>query len=768
VPTLVIRNPDGSQQEQEVAEQLTIGRAEGSDLILSEGGVSRKHARFFLEDDALLVEDTGSANGTWVDGKRIEGPIVLNSKSQVVIGDYEVVLKLGTKTHRRGSRGKASDAPTSAAGKPLKATPSRSTKVVSTLKPSDTRKGLKRPPPGRAAGPQLKGLTGPVEGKTTPLAGTVVVGRVAGVDLQIDDDSVSRRHAELVVEGRQVSVKDLGSANGTSVNGTPIDEKTILNAGDIVQFGVVEMMFETGGTSASGARPPVRRTASPAESPASRSPRRLREQPPISSAVDEASAMDPGSKKKLIVAGSIAGGLLVLVIVKALTSNPAPVLADAPISTRKPPAAVAADLTPEEQVDAFLTECRTYSATDTLAKPNWTRAEEACQKVLDLEPIHPDANALLRKIEVERKCEENLNAGRESLSTGRPEDALDHFAKIKTECASYHNRALEAARGPLVEVKKEAGEECKNYAGSAKWENAYKRCELYIRLACQTMDPKDLYAPALMKIKLDGPLNKKTDWRPQDTLYIDFLKARAKVKPDEPPWHCPEISVFRPPAAPPDPAKAVKEEFQARYTEPEMARAMGLYYDGKFNDAVLPLQKIRETMAKAALHDAAREMQGQITQAINYFNSGTGDVQSDKLESADRAFHKALEIDAKLVLGDKKFGHDERKRELEKRSSYVRRHVIDDMSASCYQKGKLAADRNDFRLACKVWKMGAEYSLSNLDLIKALTNVCSNRASQAVEKGGSCVALKAALDFAVEGDHMREKIEDAMQKQDCQ
>ena len=63
MPTLVIKNPDGSQQEQDVAEQLTIGRAEGNDLILSEGGVSRKHARFFVDGEACMVEDAGSANG---------------------------------------------------------------------------------------------------------------------------------------------------------------------------------------------------------------------------------------------------------------------------------------------------------------------------------------------------------------------------------------------------------------------------------------------------------------------------------------------------------------------------------------------------------------------------------------------------------------------------------------------------------------------------------------------------------------------------------
>ncbi len=55
--TLIIKNPDGSEQEQELAESLSVGRSEGNDLILSEGGVSRRHARFFVEGSAVMVED---------------------------------------------------------------------------------------------------------------------------------------------------------------------------------------------------------------------------------------------------------------------------------------------------------------------------------------------------------------------------------------------------------------------------------------------------------------------------------------------------------------------------------------------------------------------------------------------------------------------------------------------------------------------------------------------------------------------------------------
>ena len=104
MPTLVIKNPDESLHEQDIGAELTVGRGAGNGLVLSEGGVSRKHARFWLQDDGVWVEDLGSANGTWVDGQPIEGPTLLSIKSQVVIGDYEVQLKVGSKTLKRVER----------------------------------------------------------------------------------------------------------------------------------------------------------------------------------------------------------------------------------------------------------------------------------------------------------------------------------------------------------------------------------------------------------------------------------------------------------------------------------------------------------------------------------------------------------------------------------------------------------------------------------------------------------------------------------------
>ncbi|MEE8191691.1 MAG: adenylate/guanylate cyclase domain-containing protein [Gemmatimonadales bacterium] len=67
---------------------------------------------------------------------------------------------------------------------------------------------------------------------------TIVVGRAVTSDLPIYDPTVSRRHAEVSLVDGGVRVQDLGSSNGTFVNGTKIGE-TVVSDGDVVTFGKV-------------------------------------------------------------------------------------------------------------------------------------------------------------------------------------------------------------------------------------------------------------------------------------------------------------------------------------------------------------------------------------------------------------------------------------------------------------------------------------------------------------------------------------------------
>jgi hypothetical protein len=69
------------------------------------------------------------------------------------------------------------------------------------------------------------------------------LGRGFANDFKVEDPSVSGSHCQIVVSGRSVLVKDLGSTNGTFINRSPIKESA-LQPGQILKLGGVEMLFE--------------------------------------------------------------------------------------------------------------------------------------------------------------------------------------------------------------------------------------------------------------------------------------------------------------------------------------------------------------------------------------------------------------------------------------------------------------------------------------------------------------------------------------------
>jgi DNA-binding winged helix-turn-helix (wHTH) protein len=73
--------------------------------------------------------------------------------------------------------------------------------------------------------------------------GEHIVGRLAGADIHVDDESVSRRHARVVVTGEGATVEDLGSKNGTYVRSARITAPTTLQDRDRVRFGSVSLTF---------------------------------------------------------------------------------------------------------------------------------------------------------------------------------------------------------------------------------------------------------------------------------------------------------------------------------------------------------------------------------------------------------------------------------------------------------------------------------------------------------------------------------------------
>lgn len=87
-------------------------------------------------------------------------------------------------------------------------------------------------------------LTGPQAGRRLEVQGEVFIGRSPSCTISLEDAKVSRRHVRLFVEDGQARVSDLGSRNGTLVNGEKLEQELQLLPGDRLQVGDSTILFE--------------------------------------------------------------------------------------------------------------------------------------------------------------------------------------------------------------------------------------------------------------------------------------------------------------------------------------------------------------------------------------------------------------------------------------------------------------------------------------------------------------------------------------------
>ena len=88
----VISGP-AAGQEIEIDRELILGRRD-ADLAIADDELSRRHAAVRPAEPGVTVEDLGSLNGTFVDGKRIQGAVTLTADATVRVGRSEIRLRL--------------------------------------------------------------------------------------------------------------------------------------------------------------------------------------------------------------------------------------------------------------------------------------------------------------------------------------------------------------------------------------------------------------------------------------------------------------------------------------------------------------------------------------------------------------------------------------------------------------------------------------------------------------------------------------------------
>ncbi|HZE88379.1 MAG TPA: FHA domain-containing protein [Verrucomicrobiae bacterium] len=194
---------------------MRIGRGAGADIAIPTEELSREHARLVFENGRYYIEDLKSTNGTFVNSMEIRRePLAhLDVITFGKLTDFIFVVR-----------------DTTAAAAAVRAITS-----VSLV-------------PEKGGEPILL---------ATPMT---VVGRVAPAEIVIEQSAVSKKHAQLEVTPDAVRVSDLGSANGTFVNGRKVTTSTLVD-GDVVGFAGVHrytVKIERGAAGASQPPPAPR------------------------------------------------------------------------------------------------------------------------------------------------------------------------------------------------------------------------------------------------------------------------------------------------------------------------------------------------------------------------------------------------------------------------------------------------------------------------------------------------------------------------------
>jgi pSer/pThr/pTyr-binding forkhead associated (FHA) protein len=230
---------------------LTLGREAGSNVVVSGSEVSRQHAEIRADAEGYLLVDL-SVNGTYVNGERIGKTHRLARADVIRIGNDEFRFYADASAAQPaapsapepratppgpGATHRLSD---TMFEMPVTPAPGPAPAVATEPERSDT-------PPSPVAAPLASLLlrSGELKGRRLPIKVPVAnIGRGDYNDVVIADPSVSTMHAKLQRRDAVWILTDLGSTNGTFVEGERLNGEMPLSPGTTLKFGDVAALFE--------------------------------------------------------------------------------------------------------------------------------------------------------------------------------------------------------------------------------------------------------------------------------------------------------------------------------------------------------------------------------------------------------------------------------------------------------------------------------------------------------------------------------------------
>ncbi|MGX1854177.1 FHA domain-containing protein [Streptomyces sp. NPDC055299] len=260
VPELVLEL-NGRTWTLDPSRSYNVGRDPQGDMVLDDARVSWRHATVRWAGRSWIIEDQGSTNGTYVQGRRIH-QMEVGAGSTVHLGNAtdgpRVTLSAPPAADAFGAQ--PARAPQQQAAQGWQAPPAQQPPAQQGRQappqgdrppyaPPQQDQQAQQPqqavPPQQARGPQAGGA--PVGGDRSPTTfhrldtGRVMrIGRALENELVVSDLQVSRHHAEFraTPDGR-FEIRDLGSHNGTYVNGQPVTKSgtKVIGPNDIIGVG---------------------------------------------------------------------------------------------------------------------------------------------------------------------------------------------------------------------------------------------------------------------------------------------------------------------------------------------------------------------------------------------------------------------------------------------------------------------------------------------------------------------------------------------------
>lgn len=173
-----------------------IGNARDAQIVLALPDIAPSHCVIELQGDNATLSPADSGAAVTVNGKPVAAPTPIRAGDLIAFAGVQARVVAVEKAAGLASAPRPGPIDDSGATKVRMAVP----KLV------------------------LRGVSGAAFGKTYPISGSVVIGRQADCDISIASEEISRRHAQLKATPAGLAVEDLGSSNGTYINGKRVQQ----------------------------------------------------------------------------------------------------------------------------------------------------------------------------------------------------------------------------------------------------------------------------------------------------------------------------------------------------------------------------------------------------------------------------------------------------------------------------------------------------------------------------------------------------------------